>query len=219
MMDFKKALNKMGLVEDEVPVKKTAAQPAPAVAPAQTFTPTPSGNISFSPPSYTPPPTIDPTITEMLAQSLQDNKLAGFDYLKFISAVEESKATGVPEDARFKMTFSTAKQLGVDKTNLLNSGKHYLDVLTQDETDFNADCAQYDKKEVQSRTNKISQLEDTITQLSKQLAQAQQDHVTLAQELQDETARLESRKSAFQVTLQNFRATIESNIQKINQYL
>lgn len=209
-MALKNFLNKMGLVEDEIVVApKKAAQQAPAQQ-ASNFTPAPV---------YVPSPSVDPAIQEMLAQSLQENKLSGFDYLKFTSAVEESKSTGVSEDARFKMTFSTAKQLGVDKNNLLKSGAHYLDVLSQDEADFNADCAQYDKKEIQSREAKIAQIESNLTDLSKQLAQAQQDHVTLTQELQSEKERLESRKTAFQVTLQNFRATIESNIQKINQYL
>jgi chromosome segregation ATPase len=164
-------------------------------------------------------PAIDPSINQMLLQSLEDNKLSGFDYLKFSSSVEETKAFGVPEDARYKMAFSTAKQLGVDKANLLKSGQHYLDVLTQDERDFTQDCNEYDKKEIQAREARVSQIETMITDLAKQLTQLQNDHVTLKSELTEEKARLDSRKASFQVTLQNLRASIESNIQKINQYL
>jgi hypothetical protein len=209
-MALKSFLNKMGLVEDEIVVTKPAA---PAAKPTQSYTP------SAPQPTYVPTPQVDPAISEMLAQSLQENKLSGFDYLKFSSSVEETKTFGVPEDARYKMAFSTAKQLGVDKNNLLKSGQHYLDVLSQDENDFNADCDQYDKKEIQSRKSKITEISNTIGDLTTKLAQLQQEQTTLAQELQDETARLESRKNAFQVTLQTFRATIQSNIEKINQYL
>lgn len=208
-MSFKKALTKMGLVEDEIQVAKKPATPTNA-APTPTSTRTPV---------YQAIADVDPTINSMLEKSLEAARLTGFDYLKFVSAVEEMKSTGTSEDARFKMAFFTAKQLGVSKADLVKAGNHYLDVLSEDETDFNADCDQYDKKEVQARENKISQLETTITNLAKQLAQAQEDHETLKQEVQDEKTRLESRKASFQSTLQVFRSTIEANIQKINQYL
>lgn len=215
MINFKNALTKMGLVEEEITV---ARKPAPTQGTATA--PGVSAPVSYTPMAqYTPAPTVDPTIQDMLTQSLQDNKLAGFDYLKFAASVEEMKAFGAAEDARYKMAYSTAKQMGVDKNNLLKSGQHYLDVLTQDEADFNQDCNEYDKKEIQSRDAKISQIQTSIADLTKQLTQLQQDGLQLQQESQTEKMRLESRKSAFQMTLQVFRATIESNIQKINQYL
>lgn len=212
-MPIKSFLSKMGLVEDDIPVSKPKSPAA-----IQSTVASVASTVVASP-AYRASPTIDPSIQEMLNQSLQENKLSGFDYLKFISAVEETKSTGVPEDARFKMTFSTAKQLGVDKNTLLKSGGHYIDVLAQDESDFNADCAQYEKSEVQSREAKLSSIESTISSLNNQLAQLNQDRTTLAQELQDERAKLESRKVAFSVTLESIRTTIKSNIDKISQYL
>src|SRR5579863_940060 len=179
-MPLKSFLNKMGLVEDEVQVAKPKAPSTTQSGRPEALPTTLTSFTNFS----TPTPTVDASIQDMLNQSLQDNKLSGFDYLKFISAVDETKATGIPEDARFKMTFSTAKQLGVDKTTLLKSGAHYLDVLGQDEGDFNADCSQYEKNEVQSRETKLANVESTISSLNKQLAQLNQDHMTLSQELQ-----------------------------------
>lgn len=215
-MGFKNVLNKMGLVEDEIP---TVKQKASTVTSPQVPVTMQGVHTSTYSTSFTPATDIDPTIQKMLEDSLQENKLSGFDYLKFTSAVEEMKSTGTAEDARFKMAGFTAKQMGVDKAGLLKSGEHYLDVLSQDESDFGANCAEYLKKEITSRESSISKIESTITDLTKQLAQLQQDHSTLSQELQNETSRLESRKTAFQVTLKDFRATIESNIKKINQYL
>lgn len=212
-MPLKNFLSKVGIIEEEIKVSPKKVPQMPSAAPTSFAQPT----SSFAPTPVAP--SVDPAIQEMLTQSLEENKLSGFDYLKFSSSVEETKAFGVPEDARYKMAFSTAKQLGVDKANLLKSGQHYLDVLSQDEADFNADCTQHDKKEIQARETKATQIEGTMTQLAKQLADLQQEHSTLKQELQSEKERLESRKVAFQATLQNFRATIESNIQKINQYL
>lgn len=213
-MSLNKFLNKMGLTEDELPAAKPKTATAQVQSPQTTF------QAQVAPaPVYTPAAAVDPAISEMLKQSLEENKLAGFDFMKFTAAVEEMKSTGATEDSRYKMAAMTAKQMGVDKASLLKSGSHYLDVLTSNENDFNNDCSQYEKKEISSRESKISQTEATIDSLSKQLAQAQQDHQSLTQELSDQKSNLDSRKSSFQVTLQSFRATIEQNINKINQYL
>lgn len=221
-MPLKSFLNKMGLVEDDVAVTKAKTTAPAATAPASTAPQQTSQSPYMPSPyttSYTPTPAIDPAIQDMLNQSLQENKLSGFDYLKFVSAVDETKATGIAEDARFKMTFSTAKQLGVNKDTLLKSGAHYVDVLAQDESDFNTDCANYEKNQVQSREAKLANIESTITNLNQQLSQLTQDKSTLTQELQQEKFKLESRKVAFRVTLESIRTTIKSNIDKINQYL
>lgn len=213
-MSFKKALTKMGLVEEEVTVAPKKPQ-AP--------TPTPTNAAQYTAPSfYAPaaaPAAADPAVTEMLNNSLKESQLAGFDYMKFVSAVDEMRSSGVPEASIYKMAFSTAKQMGVNKTDLIKSGEHYLGVLKEDEDGFNADVAQYEKKEVQTKEAKIAQLEATMTNLAKSLSQAQQDHDALQQEVQQQKESIETRKASFQVTLQNFRATIESNLQKINQYL
>lgn len=215
-MSFKKALTKMGLIEEEVQTQAPTKPVPQPTAPTQSFT---SPTSTFTPQYQPTPVSNDPAIESMLSQSLQENKLAGFDYLKFVSAVEEMKSLGTPEDARFKMAFFTAKQLGVDKNGLLTSGSHYLTVLKQDEDEFNVNCAEHYKNNIQAKTNKIAQMEETMANLAKQLAQIQQDHALLKQEVLVESEKLEQKKNSFQLTLKNFRANIESNIQKINQYL
>ena len=208
-MSLKNTLTKLGLIEETIQAK-------PKTLPAQQ--PQPIGAVSAAVPVQTTP-VVDPTILSMLQQSLQENKLSGFDYLKFVSAVDEMKAAGGTEDVRFKMAFFAAKQLGVDKDALVKSAQHYVDVLRQDESDFNADCSQFEKKEIQAREAKIAELEAKLSDLNRQLAQAQQDHIGLANELQDKRASLEVRKSSFQTTLNSLKSVIEANIQKINQYL
>lgn len=209
-MSLKKVFTKMGLVEEDV-VVKYQPQPTKTVVTKTETQPV------VETPSYASK--VDPDISEMLQSSLQENKLSGFDYLKFISAVEKMKSTGTPEDARFKMAFSAAESMGVTKISLLKTGDHYLDVLKQDEDDFNENCDQFDKKEVKSRENKLAQTEASITTLTKQLEQLNQDRESLKQELEDEKSKLETRKASFQTTLESFRSSIQANVEKINQYL
>lgn len=208
-MSLKNALTKMGLVEEPVTATKTKAKPS-AVAVAPTA------------PTYTPPTKetgVDAETAKVLAQSLQDNKLSGFDYLKFIAATDAMKAYNTPEETRFKMAFDTAKQLGLDKDSLLKSGQHYLDVLAQDEKDFKNDCTQFDKKEVQTKETRIAELETKLTALSEQLAQTKRDRDSLASEVQESKSIQEASKASFQATLQSFVGAIETNIEKINKYL
>lgn len=202
-MSFKKAFTKLGLLEeDAVPVAK---KPQPT---AQVATPV-----------ATPAPVVDDAIAKALEQSLQDNKLSGFDYLKFVAATEEMKVYNTPEETRYKMAFSTAKQLGLDVDALLKSGEHYLSVLKQDEAEFKSECAQHEKKEITAKETKLAELEAKITSLTEQANKAKEDHTALTEEVQEKKASLESRRTAFDTTLQSFVDSIEANIAKITKYL
>jgi chromosome segregation ATPase len=162
----------------------------------------------------------DPAISEMLEKSIQDNKLSGFDYLKFVSMVEKMKGKGgLSEESRFQTAFTAAESMGVSKKKLVESGAHYLDVLKQDEEEFNESCEDFAKKEVKSKEAKLSQTEATIATLTKQLEQLTDDRESLQKEVEEGRANLEARKSSFQATVEQFKSAIQSNIEKINQYL
>lgn len=211
-MSLKTTFTKLGLLEEQVEAPKSKTK--------QTAKATPAVGTPVAQPTYQPAQTlVDPAISASLEQSLQENKLSGFDYLKFIATVEEMKSTGTPEDARFKMAFVAAKQLGVDKDSLMKSGQHYVDVLKQDEADFNSDCAQFEKKEIQGRDANAAKLEAQIGTLTQQLLKAQADLKVSQSELEEKKSTLESRKAAFQGALEDLESTIQTNISKINQYL
>jgi hypothetical protein len=212
-MSLKNAFVKMGLVEEEV--KSTPKTPT------KTTTPETTTKKAATIPTFTPEPEpeVDPEISEMLEKSLQESKLSNFDYLKFISMVEKMKGKVSSEEARFQTAFSAAEELGLTKTNLLKSCDHYIDVLTEDENDFNDNCSDFEKKEVKSRETRLNTSAANIELLTKQLAQAQEEHETLQKEVEEQKEKLEARKQSFQTTLESFRSTIKENVDKINQYL
>lgn len=170
--------------------------------------------------------TVDKDIKAALLQSLQDNKLAGFDYLKFVAALEEMKEIGGTEEARLKMTFITAKQLGVDKTKLIESANHYLEVLKKDAVDFSSNLADKQAKNIGVNEKRLEDVEkatnnhrETITTLNAEIEKLQQEKYALTVQIADERARLENKKSAFEYTHTSLTNEIKDNIQKINQYL
>lgn len=213
-MSFKKALTKMGIIEDNISVP--TSKPAPVVS---TPNVTSSYAITGAKGSNIAPTNIDNDTAEELQKSLQDNKLSGFDYLKFISATDEMKSSGTSEDMRYKMAFLAAKQLGVDKDSLTKSARHYLDVLKGDETNFNTDCDKFEKEEIQDKENKIKELQSKADSFSQQLAQANYDRDQLSTEVNEKKRILQQKRSSFQTTLQSFVTEIETNILKITRYL
>lgn len=194
---------KLGLVEEAVVAKKAPTKPQTVAQPKIMVV----------------EPTIDASINQMLLQSIEENKLAGFDYLKFMSSVEEMKVYGTQEDARFKMTFATAKQLGVDKEGLNKSAQHYLDVLKNDENEFNTECTQFAKKEITARETKLTELEAKLTTLSGQIEATKVEYAKLSEEVSEKKDSLELRRNNFKNTFDNLVLTIQANLEKINKYL
>lgn len=207
-------------VKEDMPTTVPAAVSA-ATAPAQIFS---QGPLYQSPlPSSA---SVDPEVRDALLQSLDENKLAGYDYLKFIAALEEMKSCGGNEESRFKMAYIAAKQLGVDKNQLLKTADHYKQVLQQDSQDFNNDLAQKQTETVGAHEDRIKQIDaavaernDQIAKLNAEITQLQQEKGSLSGQVMENRAKLEVRKRSFEVTLAALTSEIDSNTQKINQYI
>ncbi len=207
-------------VEDEQPVKKVAPQAAPAT--------TMSSSLA-SPYQAPQTPVIagpDQEIRAALIASINDKKLPGYDYLKYVAALEEMKSMVPAEDARFKIAFSVAKQAGADKVKLAETGQHYIQVLNEDLKEFQSNLAATTQEKVVVRERQLQDLDNAVAERLQQIAQltelntkAAADRLALSNEIAETKAKLESKKKSFEVTHAGCVAEIEGNIQKINQYL
>jgi chromosome segregation ATPase len=168
----------------------------------------------------------DPEIRAALLQSINEKKLPGYDYLKYIAALEEMKSMVPAEDARFRMAFITAKQFGIDKSKLAETGKHYLQVLNEDAREFQEHLNEKMQESVTAREKQLADLDSQIQsrqmqieKLSAEIQAAQMQRNDLASQVAETRAKLDSKKRSFEVTHAGCVAEIEANIQKINQYL
>jgi hypothetical protein len=223
----KKGFNFKGLfVKEDVPTSKPAAAPA-AAAPLPPLTSGLAPGPLFQQPG-TPlaaSTSVDPKVRDVLLQSLQENSLSGYDYLKFMSALEEMKSYG-NEEARFKMVSIAAKQLGVDKAKLIQTAQHYIQVLQQDLDSFHNQESKAQLDNVGVHENRVKDIDaviatksDQIQKLNAEVSQLQQEKVTLSGQIMDNRNTLEIRKRSFEVTHAAMVSEIEANIQKINQYI
>lgn len=192
-MGFKNALGKLGLIEEAVVVPPIVEQHQASL--------------------------VDSEIAKTLSQSLQDSKLSGFDYLKYIAATDEMKKDGGTEAQSFKMAFTAAKQVGVDKDSLIKSAQHYLDVLKLDVTAFDTDFVQPETKAIQAKETRAANLAERYATLNEQLTQINLERAQLAGEVQKKKDALTAQQAAFEATLKTFTDDIEGNIVKINKYL
>ncbi len=208
------SLKSLFVKEEIIPAKSTSYNTIPAT---QTFNTT-----GYAQPMQTfsvVNSSIDPDIKNTLIQSLQDNKLSGFDYLKFVAALDQMKSVAPSEESRFKMTFIAAQQLGVDKSKLIESANHYIDVLKQDLTDFKADFSSKQTEVVGNNETKLNEVNNTITSLQTQLSQLLVEQTKLASIISENKVKLENKRSTFETTHSSVVNEITDNIKKINQYL
>ena len=82
------------------------------------------------------PGTPDNKFTEMLFKAIEENNLEGFDYLEFKQSLQSLKKVETDEVKRFQSAFAMASTMGLTKSKLFESAKHYASVLGAEEKKF-----------------------------------------------------------------------------------
>lgn len=167
------------------------------------------------------------TFLQILADVLEKNNQAGFDYLEFRKAVQSiSKLHTMEESTQFKTAFAAAQAMNVQPSNLIDSAKKYLLILEAENTQFNQTANQFLQEQLSSKENESSQLKDLIQQKEKQLSQLQEElekHtkrlLDIEKELTGAKSKVESNKASFVGSYNQLVGQIRADIQKMEQYL
>lgn len=169
---------------------------------------------------------IDPEIREALEDSMKEQKLGGFDYLKFKATLEETSELASDEGSRYKMAAIAAKQLGVNKAKLIETANHYLNVLSEDSESFQKDLKKKIDNTVGKAQERISQLENNIQtsenaikSLQEGIEKATAEHNELTSTISNDTKELETKKQAFEATAEALKEEIQTVISNIGKYL
>lgn len=171
-------------------------------------------------------PDLDPRSVESLINALSSNSLQGFDYLKFKKSLLALKDMGMSEDLAFKSTYTTISSLGVNKDKLVNTAKHYLDVLSRERNQFESALknqlhqrvdAKYNEAEV--LTERIKEYENKIEELKAQIEVMRKQVSDANAQIESSKEKIELTKTKFESTFEYFTQVIENDLQLINQYL
>lgn len=225
MSDFIKKFKSVFVVEEEASAAQNnnsgSQHPAEMTAPpAKSSSPSPSNSTASGSGS------INDKFVEVLASALESNNQEGFDYFEFRQALKNLAKMPMDEQTRFQSAYAMAQTMGVTPGKLVESAKHYLNVLNGEQTRFAEAHAQQKAKLIGNREEEaknldaaIQQKAEQIKQLTAEMEQNRQRSEQIRKEISESTVKIESTKADFEATFTNVVAQIQDDVTKIQQHL
>ena len=163
---------------------------------------------------------------EILAGALEKNNQEGFDYFEFRQALKNLSKMPMDEATRFHSAYAMAQTMGVTPAKLVESARHYLNVLTNEQTKFNEAHAQQRARLIGNREEEVKNLEamiqnkaEQIKQLTQQIEEHRQRSEQIRKEIDDSTVKVENTKADFEATFTSVTGQLQEDVGKIQQYL
>ncbi|MCB9327513.1 MAG: hypothetical protein H6572_02385 [Lewinellaceae bacterium] len=159
---------------------------------------------------------------KILLHSIKENAQTNFDYLKFKKAVLDLQALGQSEEMAIKSAYTTAKSLGLDKSVLELSLKHYLMVLKKEKEKFaDAFNKQYahqvgeKERSILEIDKEVKNREKQILNLNKEIEMLNKKSDDLKVQIEQNSAKINETKSEFIQAYSELEVKIEEDLSKI----
>ncbi len=169
---------------------------------------------------------LDTRSTQFLMKALENNDLPGFDYIEFKQAMAALLNMNMDENTAFKSAFATASTMGLTKQKLMETAKHYKQILHKEKGQFDVALKNRREQKVIGKAEENKQLEARIQQIQSQIQRLQQELEEVKQKIQHnnenkskEEKVLAAHQENFEATYTSIQAEIDSDIEKINQIL
>ncbi|MGE5355039.1 MAG: hypothetical protein ACM3PT_02290 [Deltaproteobacteria bacterium] len=165
---------------------------------------------------------------DVLFKALETKNVEGFDYLEFMQSINNLKKQNLTDDEikLFQTGFALAKTLNVDKNALIASGKHYMNVLEEEKSNFHASLTNNAKAKLDEKSRQIQELEKSLAQdkaklesLRNEIMKNEQRKLSLTEELTQAEIKVNSVKSAFNTAYVSLSDKIKNDLDKIEKYL
>ncbi len=169
---------------------------------------------------------ISERFTDVLLDAMEAANQPGFDYLEFKKAVENLKAMNMDDSTRFKSAYAMAQSMNISPQQLVQSAKHYLAVLGEEDRKFQAALQGQEQLQVTSRQENATQLDDElqktaaeIKKLQARMEAIQEQKTKLQAEISEAATKLSDTQADFQHTYQTIAKQIQHDIQQMETYL
>lgn len=172
---------------------------------------------------------VDQKFVEHFAELLEKANLPGPDYFEFKQALKSMGGLGLSEEKQYQASWASFKAMaaGVKDTSVLtNSANHYGNVLNKDRESFLKDVEaavndrigslKQESKKVQEATKTYAQ---QIVDLQKQINESNARLEKIANEIQEQTDKINLSRDSFDLTYQTMVDQINDDVEKINRYL
>lgn len=122
----------------------------------------------------TPELKINKDIVDSIKKALEENKLKGYNYYEFMSAVEQQNEIA-SEQKKFQIVFSVVKGMGVTKDQLVSTADHYLKIVEKHKIEFDAKVASEEEAKVTRVRTEADNIEAGITAKTEQIEKLKLD--------------------------------------------
>lgn len=222
-------LKKLFVIEDESKESKdktnenTEAVEAPATsAPAEEVAEVEATVAEYN----TPSGKADPKFINILLKAIEKNNLEGFDYLEYKSSLQGLDNMDMDEETRYKSAFVMAKTMGVTPAKLMQSAKHYVGILNNEEKKFLDALKNQRAKQVTGKEDELKQLKaeverkkKRIAELQKEIEQTEKQYNTVKGSINKNAAKVEATNDAFMNAYKIVLGQIMTDVDNMKKYL
>jgi len=215
------AKNKGGATQKSTPKKPPKKKPTAA---KKSDTASPPSTSSKSKPSGNTKP--DTKFVNLLLGAIEQNNVDGFDYLEFKNSIRSLEKVEPDEAKRFQNAFAMAGAMGLTKSKLFSSAKHYVGVLDKEEKKFAEAVNGQRQKQINERETKGKTLEKSIkdkeVQIKKLQAEIEKEKKQLGSVESDITkamAKVEATKEGFYAAYHMVLNQIKDDLDKISNHI
>lgn len=163
---------------------------------------------------------------KILLQAIEKHNLSGFDYLEYKNGLRSLDNMNMDEATRFKSAFALAQTMGVTKSKLLDSARHYQSVLNTEKEQFEKAAEQQmqvkvvgRKEELKTWETEIRAKEAQISKLQKEIEALKQNVIKVSGSLDEEASKVKKTKLDFLASYEHIFGQIQDDIDKMNEYL
>lgn len=163
---------------------------------------------------------------EILLKAMEANNLDGFDYLEYKQSLKSLEKMPMDEPTRFQSAFAMAQTMGANPEKLIQTAKHYIDILQKEEKKFEDALTHQRTKQIGSKQQEINKLEERvkakaeqIKKLTKEIEVDQKRAEGLKQEIKGASQKVESTKNNFIASYNMLIDKISGDIDKMSKYL
>ncbi len=157
---------------------------------------------------------------------LDEYNKEGFDYLEFRHSLKSMRNITEDEATCFRSIFATAKTLGASRESLIESVDYYREVLLEEEQKFSDTLQKQKVQKLDTLDQQLEQIEEEIQRKKEQIKSLQEEieeHRSRAEQLRTMIARSDQKISktrrAFRKTYEEFVEQMESDKEKLKEYL
>lgn len=169
---------------------------------------------------------VDQKSLDFLTRALDRSNLAGFDYLEFKQSLNSLKKMNMDDETAIKSAFATAATVGLTKDKLVQTARHYQQVIDKEKSQFDEALQNQVRDKIAGKKGEVDRLKKLIEESNKKIAQIQ-DEIKKAQgtidnadqDIKEAQNKIDSTKTNFETTYQGILGVIAEDIDKINKYL